>query len=391
MTGEDVVEFQVSGGGATREAVLKAVLDQGAGRVRLAEPGEFLRRALMNGKASLLHIERLNDLLASETQAELAVVHSAPALRLRAKAEQLLQLALRVAARMEAMLDFGDEEDVQTNAHESSTLAMLNELQVGLASVTDASHLLADLRQGLPVVLAGAPNVGKSSLLNALSARDAALVHDRPGTTRDVLRVSLALGGVGTTLVDTAGVRDDEDTSDPVERMGIARARKEAAEATVRLHVVASDAEAERTLATLTGETTDLVVRNKVDVTPCTITHANLVACSAATGEGIDAVRDALVGRLRVLVDTVVPDDGASAAVWRTRQAAHVATAADAANLAASQVGTDLLLAADTMRTVIGELQLLTGAQSNVGVDGRVAIDAERILDTLFADFCIGK
>jgi tRNA modification GTPase len=391
MTGEDVVEFQVSGGGATREAVLAAVLEEGGGAVRLAEPGEFLRRALSNGKASLLHVERLKDLLESETQAELAVVHSAPALRLRTKAEALLQLALRVAARLEAMLDFGDEEDVQTNAHESSTLIMLRELRAGLASVTDASHLLSDLRQGLPVVLTGAPNVGKSSLLNALSAREAALVHDRPGTTRDVLRVSLALGGVGTTLVDTAGVRDDHDATDPVERMGIARARQEAADATVRLHVVATDADAAAALAAL-ARPVDLVVRNKVDVSPTALPpHPNLVACSAATGEGIDEVRAALAKQLQALVDTVVPDDGASAAVWRTRQADHVAAAVAASDLAAAQVGTDLLLAADTMRTVIGELQLLTGAQSNVGVDGRVAVDAERILDTLFADFCIGK
>jgi tRNA modification GTPase len=338
-----------------------------------------------------LHVERLKDLLESETQAELAVVHSAPALRLRTKAEALLQLALRVAARLEAMLDFGDEEDVQTNAHESSTLTMLRELRAGLASVTDASHLLSDLRQGLPVVLTGAPNVGKSSLLNALSAREAALVHDRPGTTRDVLRVSLALGGVGTTLVDTAGVRDDHDATDPVERMGIARARQEAADATVRLHVVATDADAAAALAAL-ARPVDLVVRNKVDVSPTALPpHPNLVACSAATGEGIDEVRAALAKQLQALVDTVVPDDGASAAVWRTRQADHVAAAVAASDLAAAQVGTDLLLAADTMRTVIGELQLLTGAQSNVGVDGRVAVDAERILDTLFADFCIGK
>lgn len=229
FTGEDVLELQVHGGRAVVAAVLRAVL--AVDGVRPAEPGEFTRRAFENGRMDLAEVEGLADLLQAETEAQRRQAFALYSGRLTSEADRLQQAILPVLAMVEASIDFPEEEDVAS--------AALAGARDRLAEVRDTIRaLIADsargerVRDGVTVVIAGPPNAGKSTLLNALARRDAAIVSPIPGTTRDSIEVHLDLSGIPLVLVDTAGLRD---SADPVEMEGMRRARARIATADLTL------------------------------------------------------------------------------------------------------------------------------------------------------------
>lgn len=369
-TGEDLLEIQHHGGPAVLAALLEVL--QGLPGFRLASPGEFSRRAFLNGKLDLTAAEGLADLIEADTraQARQAMRQLEGELgRLYADWRERLLTAL---ALIEAEIDFAAEEEVPE--------AMLGRIAPELCALAGAmAGHLADghrgerLRQGLTVAVVGAPNVGKSSLVNLLARRDVAIVTAIPGTTRDVIEVPLDLGGVPVVLLDTAGLRE---AADPVEAEGIARARRRAATADLVLHL--ADASDPGTWdAGEVGAASLVRVMNKIDLADVGTLSEGAIGISCRTGAGIPE----LLARLQA---TAHPMTAAGAAPLLTRQRHREAvTAAHAALLAAvaeAESTAELALAAENLRVAARSIGEITGA---VGV--------EAVLDRIFATFCIGK
>jgi len=361
-TGEDSCEFHLHGGPAVVAAVAEALV---AAAARPAEPGEFTRRAFLNGRLDLTEAEGIADLIEAETEAQRRqALRQAGGALSRLVAGWSARLA-RLLARQEAFIEFEDED-----------------LPAGLddAVATEAAALRADmaahlaeaprgerLRDGLMVAIIGAPNAGKSSLLNALVGREAAIVSARAGTTREVVEARLTLAGVPVTLADTAGLRE---AVDEIEAEGVRRARRRAEEADLVLAVFAADqAPDAETLAAMPADA--LVVVNKADLASPSL--AGALAISALTGEGLDTLRTRLEAAAAALAGL-----GEQATLTRPR---HVAAVRDALGwldeLAAAPVPE---LRAEALRAALRALGRLTG---QVGV--------EAILDLVFSEFCIGK
>lgn len=355
-TGEDVAEFHVHGGPAVIAALLGALARQPG--LRPARPGEFTRRAFDNGRVDLTQAEGLADLVAAETEAQhrAALARADGKLRRRVEGWRAAILALRAEA--EADLDFAEAEDDVALGLVAGVAPVLARL-IGEfdAAVADAGRARA-LRDGLVVVVAGPPNVGKSSLINALAQREVAIVSPWPGTTRDLIEVRLDLGGVLVTLVDTAGLRE---AVDPIEAEGIARARAraETADLVLALHV-------EREAPGGLGWS----VRNKIDLLDEVPTG---LAVSTVTGMGIANLTDRLADWARSQVHM---DEPPLLATERHRSACADAAAA---LREAAYVG-DAVLAAESLRRATDALGSVIGL---VGV--------EDVLDQVFARFCIGK
>jgi tRNA modification GTPase len=354
-TGEDCAELFLHGGRAVVDAVADALVALGA---RPAEPGEFTRRAFLNGRMDLTEAEGVADLIEAETQAQrrqaLRQTEGALARILSGWAGRLRLLL----AEQEALIDFPDEDlppDVEARA-----LAEIGALAGEMAAHLDDGRQGERLREGLVFVVGGAPNVGKSSLVNALAARDVAIVSPVPGTTRDALETRVVLGGVPVTLVDTAGLRDAEDA---IEAEGIRRARARAAEADLVVTVVAPGQDHPR------GD--GLLVVNKIDLGG--VVPSGAVAVSALTGEGMETLRDVLAGHASELTQREGPPP-----LTRARHRAALAEAVERLRGAGAAEWPELR--AEDLRLALRALGRITG---HVGV--------EEILDTLFSQFCIGK
>lgn len=365
-TGEDSAELHLHGGPAVIAAVAGALASLGA---RPAEAGEFTRRAFLNGRMDLTAAEGVADLIAAETQAQrrqaLRQADGALARLLEGWAEQLI----RLLAHQEAAIEFADDDLPSDLGQRARAGAAALRAEV-------ASHLAEDsrgerLREGVVVAILGAPNAGKSSLLNALAGREAAIVSARAGTTRDVVEVRLVLAGVPVTLADTAGLRE---AADEIEQEGIRRARRRAEEADLVLAVFAADTPPDAsTLAWVRPGT--LVVANKVDLAPAPglIGGVAPLALSARTGSGLDALRMRLEAEAVRLAGT-----GDAALLTRPR---HRAALSEAATwLAQAEEAALPELVSESLRAALRALGLLTG---RVGV--------EDILDVVFGEFCIGK
>ena len=377
FTGEDVLELQGHGGPLVLDLVLKRVLTLGA---RPARPGEFSERAFLNGRLDLTRAEAIADLIHSttETQARLA---NRTLQGVFARHIERLQTGLtRLRAFIEAALDFPDDEiDALSESDLDTSLSqLLTKLQELLATAQQGELI----RDGLAVVIAGAPNAGKSSLLNRLAGRDAAIVTPVPGTTRDVLRAEIQLDGLPLRIIDTAGLRDSDD---PVEQEGVRRARAEIAHADRLLWVVddAADptASAFATALRPAGVPATLV-RNKIDLSgrsAALIAHPDRVtevACSVTTGAGLDLLRS----HLKTAAGYLGPEGGEFSARRRhldalARTTAHVQAAA--ATFAATGAGE---LMAEDLRQAQHSLGEITGE-----------LTADDLLGSIFADFCIGK
>ncbi|HKR17535.1 MAG TPA: tRNA uridine-5-carboxymethylaminomethyl(34) synthesis GTPase MnmE [Rhizorhapis sp.] len=353
-TGEDLAELHLHGGRAVVQAVLSA-LAQCEG-LREALPGEFTRRAFENGRIDLSEAEGLADLLFAETEAQrrsaIAMAEGHFSRRVAAWQKELL----RISALVEAELDFSDEDDVPDGAVEK-VAAMLISLQDELAAEL-ARPSAERLRDGIRVVLAGPPNAGKSTLLNALAGRDAAIVSPLAGTTRDRIEAPVALAGIPFLLMDTAGLRGEG--SDEIEHIGIGLTRRAMEDADIILWLgEAQDCPDDERAVPLAAKC-DLGGKDEG------------LKISARTGEGMDQLRTELITRARSLV----PRDGEYALNKRQRDA--LAIVAD--ELSAGICTTDYLVLAEHLRGARSALDQVTGRAGT-----------EEMLDALFGSFCIGK
>ncbi|MCI4237253.1 tRNA uridine-5-carboxymethylaminomethyl(34) synthesis GTPase MnmE [Dickeya dianthicola] len=382
FTGEDVLELQGHGGPVILDLLLKRVVT--LPDVRIARPGEFSERAFLNDKLDLAQAEAIADLIdASSEQAARSAVNSLQG-AFSARIHQLVEALTHLRIYVEAAIDFPDEEiDFLSDG---KIEAMLNEVIGDLEAVRGEARQGSLLREGMKVVIAGRPNAGKSSLLNALAGRDAAIVTDIAGTTRDVLREHIHIDGMPLHIIDTAGLRE---ASDEVERIGIERAWQEIEQA-------------DRVLFMVDGTTTDAiepaaiwpefmarlphrlpitVVRNKADVTgePLGIEEVNtysLIRLSARTGDGIDLLRDHLKQSMGFTSNT----EGGFLARRRHLQALEQA----AQHL---QQGHEQLVGAYAGELLAEELRLSQQALSEITGE----FTSDDLLGRIFSSFCIGK
>ena len=363
FTGEDLCEFQCHGSRAVVSALLEAL--SGIHGVRLAEPGEFTRRAFVNGRMDLVQAEALADLLQAETEAQrrLAVANSAGAQSRLYDGWRETLLGQR--ALIEAGLDFSDEGDVPDDSI-AGIVDSLTKLSLSIKAHLAGSRDGEILSGGFRVVLAGPPNAGKSSLLNALAKRDAAIVSDEPGTTRDIIDVRLDLGGYLVIVSDTAGLRDEG--AGKVEQIGMDRARERILDADL---VVYLDDGQDAKPPAIDAERL-LVVRSKCDLFSA-LSAAGL-AVSVVSGVGLDELAAEIAGR------AAGHDHGTEDVLpTRARHRQSLSEAADEIDRALERLD-DATLAAEHLRLASDSLGRLTGA-----------IDVEDILGSIFSSFCIGK
>ncbi|MEI7255490.1 tRNA uridine-5-carboxymethylaminomethyl(34) synthesis GTPase MnmE [Dickeya dadantii] len=382
FTGEDVLELQGHGGPVILDLLLKRIVT--LPDVRIARPGEFSERAFLNDKLDLAQAEAIADLIdASSEQAARSAVNSLQGV-FSTRIHQLVEALTHLRIYVEAAIDFPDEEiDFLSDG---KIEAMLNDVIGDLGAVRAEARQGSLLREGMKVVIAGRPNAGKSSLLNALAGRDAAIVTDIAGTTRDVLREHIHIDGMPLHIIDTAGLRD---ASDEVERIGIERAWQEIEQA-------------DRVLFMVDGTTTDAmepaaiwpefmarlpktlpitVVRNKADVTgePLGIEDVNtysLIRLSARTGDGVDLLRDHLKQSMGFTSNT----EGGFLARRRHLQALEQA----AQHL---QQGHEQLVGAYAGELLAEELRLAQQALSEITGE----FTSDDLLGRIFSSFCIGK
>ncbi len=377
FTGEDLAELQVHGGAAVVAALIAALQRQPG--LRPAEPGEFTRRAFDSGKLDLTQVEGLSDLIAAETEAQrrqaLRQMDGGLSRIYGAWAERLT----RVLAQLEAYLDFPDE-DLPGSLEEAIESDIL-----GLTSQID-QHLVGGLagerlRSGVEVAILGPPNAGKSSLLNALALRDAAIVSETAGTTRDVVEVQLDLGGFPVTLADTAGLRalDESDAQSEIEREGMRRSKARAERADIQIAVFDLRSWPALDRATLEVLGADaLLVLNKADLAPApeAARHpaGSLHVLSVKTGNGIAAFLAALEARVAAELSTAL----AAPSITRARQR----RALEECRAALQRAGAATLpeLRAEDLRIALRALGRITGR-----------VDVEDLLDVIFSEFCIGK
>jgi tRNA modification GTPase len=412
-TGEDVAELQLHGGRAVIAATL-AALDNIEG-LRPAEAGEFTRRAFENGKLDLTAVEGLADLVMAETEGQRRQALRQMQGLLGKRAESWRARLIRALALVEARIDFSDEADVPADLV-TPALGLARELADEIAAALADGHRGERLREGLVVAIAGPPNAGKSTLLNRIARREAAIVSPYAGTTRDVIEVHLDLGGLPVTLLDTAGIRA---TSDPVEMEGVRRARERAANADLVLWVGDANETESAAAAPAASGPPVWVIRNKIDLirrpdkrTESRLQEGNknenifianeelintvnkglmvaerrnesksdtsesVFSISAVTGEGFDALFAQLARHADGFLAGAEP-----ALVTRARQrrALEDALAALRRALKPELAGREDLLA-EELRLAARALGRLTGR-----------VDVEDILDVIFRDFCIGK
>jgi tRNA modification GTPase len=369
-TGEDVIELQVHGGRAVVAATLSALAE--IPKLRPAEPGEFTRRAFEAGKLDLTEAEAVADLVAAETEAQRRQALRQLEGELGRLYDGWRERLLRALAHIEADIDFPDEDL-------PAGLAASVGLEIDSLAGEIARHL-ADrgcgerLREGVYVAIIGPPNSGKSSLLNLLAGRDAAIVSDRAGTTRDVIEVRMDLGGLPVTLADTAGLRA---TADAIESEGVRRALERGRAADLKLILLDASAGARlnRELESLL-DADSILVLNKIDLMPgATFKSAGYTAhpISATTGAGIAELLKALT---QAVAARAAPSGEPALTRLRHRQALEDCRAA----LERARGAGGVELAAEDMRLAARALGRITG---------RVGI--EEVLDRIFREFCIGK
>lgn len=357
FTGEPVVEFQVHGSPAIVSAVLELLGDING--LRLAEPGEFTRRALQNGCLDLAQVEGLADLIDAETEAQRRQAVRVFSGALGNKAEAWRKDLIRAAALLEATIDFADEDvpvDVSPEVRQ-----LTSGVRLELDKMADGVGAAERIRDGFEIAIVGRPNIGKSTLLNALAGREAAITSSVAGTTRDVIEVRMDLRGLPVTFLDTAGLRD---TEDEVEAIGIDRAVERASLADLRVFLVDGsgislpvDAQAE-----------DIVVQGKSDESGSGL--------SGLTGEGVPEV---LEQAFKVLNERAA---NAGLAIRERHRISLVEASA-----ALSRCNEEMYFGMD--RAEIAAEELRTAVRALESMIGRV--DVESVLDEIFASFCLGK
>jgi tRNA modification GTPase len=362
-TGEAVLELQGHGGPVVMQALLAACLDAGA---RLAEPGEFTRRAFLEGKLDLAQAEAVADLIdAASREAARSALRSLSG-EFSAAIGALQGGLIELRALTEAMLDFPEEE--VERLHRDDAAARLGTVREALDQILAKSRQGSLLRAGIRVVLAGRPNVGKSSLLNRLAGEDRAIVTPVPGTTRDALREPIEIDGVPLVLVDTAGLRV---SADVLERMGIERTERELTQADAAIVVLDATRAADEP-PPIPHELPRIDVYNKIDLVPGFAPPAGAIGLSARTGEGLDALRAAI---LRVAGWS---PSGEPVYLARERHLRALDEARRHLELASRESRWELF--AEELRLAHRALGAITGE-----------FDADQLLGEIFGRFCIGK
>lgn len=363
-TGEDLVELHLHGGRAVVARVLSVLAAQPG--LRMAEPGEFTRRALMHGRIDLTEAEGLGDLLTAETEDQRRAALASAEGGVRRQVEQWQHSVLMLSAGVEAVLDHGDEGDVDDDPR---ALDPIRQQAAALAdSIVDAlrNPPVDRLRDGIRVVLAGPPNAGKSTLLNRLTDRDAAITSPIAGTTRDRIEVPVQRNGMAWVFIDTAGLASD--TADPIEAMGIERSHRAMVEADILVWLGDDAPPGEE------GAIPDAIAVHPRADEPgrAGCGTGSRIVLSAVTGEGIADLWAALEQRASVLIPRL---DGL---VLNQRQHGLLDQAAKALSEAAQSL--DPLLLAEELRAARTAFDRITGRA-----------DVEAMLDSLFGRFCIGK
>jgi len=376
-TREDVVEITCHGGLLPAKLVLDTLLENGA---RLAEPGEFTKRAFLNGRLDLAQAEAVADLIHSRTDLALAAANEQLAGKLSQRVNQLRDQMVQTLAHIEAHLDF-PEEDIAPDTKDQ----LLTRLERGVAFMDELLRTANEgqiLRRGIRAAIVGRPNVGKSSLLNQLLGRDRAIVSPIPGTTRDTIEETASIRGLPVVFVDTAGLRE---AADDIEVEGVRRSRETLAQAELILHVM--DAAApwtpadEKYLAEFTAQRR-ILVRNKMDL-PAQWElpagqNAPVVEVSCLTGHGLEALKDAIKelvwsGEIKAEMLQVMINARHQDALRRAREAALRAAAALREDQTLDLVALDLRIAVNAVGEIVGKTA------------------TEDLLDAIFSQFCIGK
>lgn len=360
FTGEDVVELHLHGSAAVIAAVIGALA--AAGTARPADAGEFTRRAFENGRLDLAQVEGLADLIEAETEGQRRQAMRVLSGALGERAESWRARLIRAAALLEATIDFVDEDvpvDVVPEVRD-----LLGSVAAELATEARGARLAERVREGFEIAIVGAPNVGKSTLLNRLAGREAAITSEMAGTTRDVIEVRMDLDGLAVTVLDTAGLREAESE---IEGVGIERALARAAAADLRVHLVLEGQEP--LIEVMAG---DLVVRAKAD----RFAAGDELAVSGLTGVGVDQLVNAISTELGKR------SAGIGVAIRERHRVAMVRAVTYLEAAEQAMAGETMLvdLVAEELRSAVRAIDSLVGR-----------VDVEHILDEIFASFCIGK
>lgn len=383
FTGEDVVELHLHGSRAVELHLYETLSDHG---LKLAEPGEFTLRAMKNGKMDLAQVEALSDHIDSETiQQKMQALHVLEG-ALSERVEHWRSLLLNIYSPLTAQIDFPDEGDIPVAIAEGARVPM-EQLCAELAQAKSSAKSAQHIREGFSIVLSGAPNVGKSSLLNALAGSEIAIVSDQPGTTRDIIEARLDIEGMLAVFRDTAGLRDE--TKDTIELEGIRRSKEASRTADLTLHVVTEKEVLEnvsRGTSSLTdGFTagTDILVINKVDtlsIDEAAFTRdqglpVDPVYVSALHGTGMAHLISTIAARLKQMAP-----QGETGLLTRQRHIDAVSMAMQALERADEMLSQSPELAAEDLRLAQRAFDQLVGA-----------VDVEDILGEIFSRFCVGK
>jgi len=376
-TRQDVVEINGHGGIVALRRILDLCLRQGA---RMAEAGEFTARAFLNGRLDLAQSEAVLDIVQAKTEVSLQAAVGQLAGRLSDQVRAVRAGLVRALAYLEASIDFEEDEIPERDIGSD-----LEQAEAAIAQLLADADRGIIYRQGIRAAIVGRPNVGKSSLLNRLLRTSRAIVTDIPGTTRDTLEETLNLQGVPVVLVDTAGIA--EGTEDPIERLGIERSRSALAQADLALLVVDASqplGDADWTIAALVGDKTAIVAVNKIDllaaapVIESPIAGAGCVQVSALTGQGLEALEEAIVGT--VLSGHVAASEAPVVTSPRHKEALGRALDHLRAARAAHQDGQLIDLLAIDVSAAVNALGEITGQTAS-----------EDLVEAIFSTFCIGK
>lgn len=376
FTGEDVVELQVHGGPAVIEAVIGAALKSRL--CRLAEPGEFTRRAFEAGRIDLTQAEAVADLVDAETEGQ----RRQAARIYQGEAAQAFEgwrgQLISAMAALEAAIDFPDESDVPREI-DASALAPIEALAAALEATLGEAARFRLVREGFRVAILGAPNAGKSSVMNRLARQEAAIVSPIPGTTRDVVEVRLVIAGFPVWVADTAGLRE---TADAIEAEGVRRALARAEHADLRVWVV--DDSTDKSASDVSRETHwrpgDLIALNKADLAGGKIAggaDGDTFTISALTGGGFDALEQRLADVVR---ERLSSDEAPLITRARHRELVESALAHVERALEGARIGVGAELVSEDLRMAARSLGRITGT-----------VDVEDLLDRIFSSFCIGK
>lgn len=362
FTGDETVEIHCHGSTAVVTYILQTLSN--IKNFRIADPGEFTRRALENGNLDLTQVEGLADLIESETEAQRRLAIRSMDGALSSKVQEWRKDLIRAVSLIEATIDFADE-DIPTDVT-PEVLGLINKTQADIKSEIKGSFAAERIREGFEIAIVGPPNIGKSTLLNALAGRDAAITSDMAGTTRDVIEVKMDISGFAVTLLDTAGIRE---TTDKVEKIGVDRAKLRAKNADLRLFITHSG---EPNDLKLNPEENDIVVIGKSDL----LNKPDILAISGKSGEGLDSLLEEISDRLSRL------SIGAQTATRERHRISMIK--------AQRFLDSGKLLIEDNLElSELASSEFHQGIQTLSSLIGSVGV--EDLLDEIFSSFCLGK